>query len=74
MVIVVDDVVSFDPFAARGVRTSGHAEGPIERTGMIGPGYFLRITPVESWAWNLEGEPGGEEWYPAVHILHKASA
>ena len=71
--IVVDDVVSFDPFIARGVRTYGHAEGPIERTGMIGPGYFLRITPVESWAWNMEGEPVGKEWYPAVHIRHKAS-
>lgn len=71
--IVVDDVVSLDPFIARGIRTYGRAEGPIERAGMVGPGYFLRISPVESWAWNMAGEPVGEEWYPAVHIHHEAS-
>ena len=71
--LVIDDVVSFDPFIARGIRTYGRAEGPVERTGMIGPGYFLRVIPVESWAWNMEGEPVGEEWYPTVHIVHDAS-
>lgn len=71
--LVVDDVVAFDPFIARGIRTYGHAEGPVERNGMVGPGYFLRIAPVESWAWNMEGEPVGAEWYPAVHIRHDAS-
>lgn len=71
--MVVDDVVSFDPFIARGIRIYGYADGPVERTGMVGPGYFLRITPVESWAWNMTGEPVGEEWYPAVHIRHEDS-
>lgn len=70
--VVVDDVASFDPFIARGIRTYGRADGPVERTGMIGPGVFLRITPVESWVWNMEAEPVGEEWYPAVHIRHDA--
>ena len=68
--LVVDDLVSFDPFVARGIRVYGRAQGPVERVGMLGPGYFLRITPVESWAWNMDGEPVGDEWYPAVHTRH----
>jgi pyridoxamine 5'-phosphate oxidase family protein len=36
--LVVDDMVSFDPFIARGIRVYGHAEQPIERHGMVGPG------------------------------------
>lgn len=71
--MVIDDMVSFDPFIVRGIRVYGRAEGPFERQGMIGPGHFLRITPVESWAWNMEGEPIGEEWYPAVHTQHDVS-
>lgn len=35
--LVVDDVVSSDPFAARGVRIYGVATGPVERVGMMGP-------------------------------------
>lgn len=53
--MVIDDMVSYDPFVARGVRIYGHAEGPTERNGMLGPGHFPRITPVESWAWNMDG-------------------
>jgi pyridoxamine 5'-phosphate oxidase family protein len=68
--LVVDDLVSLDPFVARGIRVYGRAAGPVQRVGMLGPGHFLRITPVESWAWNMDGEPVGDEWYPAVHTRH----
>lgn len=68
--LVVDDMVSFEPFIARGIRVYGVADGPVERAGMIGPGLFLRITPTESWSWNMGGEPVGDEWYPAVHTRH----
>ena len=70
--LVVDDLVSFEPFVARGVRVYGVAEGPVERVGIIGPGTFLRITPVRSWSWNMAGEPVGDTWYPARRREHAA--
>jgi pyridoxamine 5'-phosphate oxidase family protein len=69
--LVVDDLVSLDPFVARSIRVYGHAGGPVERTGMVGPGYFLRIVPTESWSWNMAGEPVGETWYEARHAVHR---
>ncbi|UGT44855.1 PPOX class F420-dependent oxidoreductase [Nocardia yamanashiensis] len=68
--LVVDDLVSLDPFIARGLRVYGHAEPAVERTGIVGPGYYLRITPVQSWSWNLEGEPAGDQWYETRHAWH----
>src|ERR687892_596617 len=40
------------------------AEPPVKRVGMVGPGYYMRVTPTVSWSWNMEAEPVGEEWYP----------
>ncbi|CAM5248500.1 PPOX class F420-dependent oxidoreductase [Streptomyces spiroverticillatus] len=71
--LVVDDLPSFDPFTARGLRVYGIAAGPFERTGAMGPGHFLRITPTRSWGWNLEGEkpvPVGDTWYEARYAEH----
>ncbi|NUT11355.1 MAG: PPOX class F420-dependent oxidoreductase [Nonomuraea sp.] len=68
--LVIDDMVSFDPFVARGIRIYGRAEPPVERVGMMGPGFYVRITPTLSWSWNLEGKPVGEEWYPAHRAEH----
>jgi pyridoxamine 5'-phosphate oxidase family protein len=70
--LVVDDLVSVEPFVARGVRVYGIADGPVERVGMIGPGTFLRITPTVSWSWNMAGEPVGDGWYPARRSEHAA--
>ncbi|GAA3163169.1 MULTISPECIES: PPOX class F420-dependent oxidoreductase [Nonomuraea] len=69
--LVVDDMVSFDPFVARGVRVYGEADGPVERVGMVGPGHYLRITPTISWSWNMAGEPVGETWYEARRAVHR---
>jgi pyridoxamine 5'-phosphate oxidase family protein len=69
--LVVDDVVSMDPFIARGIRVYGDAETPVERVGMMGPGLYSRITPRVSWSWNLAGEPAGEQWYPATRTVHE---
>lgn len=71
--LVFDDLVSVEPFAARGARVYGRAEGPIERVGMIGPGTFLRITPTVSWSWNLAGHPAGAAWYPTRRTGHAAA-
>ena len=68
--VVVDDLVSLEPFIARGIRVYGHAEQPFERVGMVGPGTYLRITPTVSWSWNLAGEPAGGEWYPSKRTVH----
>jgi pyridoxamine 5'-phosphate oxidase family protein len=68
--LVVDDLVSFDPFIARSVRIYGEAAAPVERDGLVGPGLYSRITPTVSWSWNLGGEPAGEQWYPARKTVH----
>ena len=68
--LVVDDLVSFDPFIARGIRIYGRAEPPIERQGMIGPGIYAAITPTISWSWNMAGEPVGDTWYESRRTAH----
>lgn len=68
--LVVDDMVSLDPFIARGVRVYGTAEEPFARVGMVGPGTYMRITPVVSWSWNTAGEPVGETWYASRRAEH----
>jgi pyridoxamine 5'-phosphate oxidase family protein len=70
---VVDDMPSFDPFVARGIRVYGEASGPVERTGMVGPGYYLHVTPTVSWSWNLAGEPAGDTWYESRRATHSSS-
>ncbi|MEU6714943.1 PPOX class F420-dependent oxidoreductase [Nonomuraea sp. NPDC046802] len=67
--LVVDDLVSLDPFIARGIRVYGAASTtPVERIGLVGPGIYTRITPVVSWSWNMAGEPAGDTWYPSRRV------
>jgi pyridoxamine 5'-phosphate oxidase family protein len=68
--LVFDELPSLEPFIARGLRVDGVAEQPFERVGMVGPGVFMRITPVVSWSWNLAGAPAGDEWYPMNRTEH----
>jgi pyridoxamine 5'-phosphate oxidase family protein len=58
--LVVDDLVSTNPWTPRFLRVYGTAE-PIERAGQFGSGAYLRITPEISWSWNLTGRPYGDE-------------
>jgi pyridoxamine 5'-phosphate oxidase family protein len=69
--LVIDDLVSMEPFIARALRVYGDAEPPVERVGMVGPGLYSRITPRVSWSWNLAGEPAGERWYAANRTVHR---
>jgi pyridoxamine 5'-phosphate oxidase family protein len=71
---VVDDLVSFEPFVARGIRVYGLADEPVERVGMVGPGIYVRITPTISWSWNMAGEPVGESWYESRRAVHRTPA
>jgi pyridoxamine 5'-phosphate oxidase family protein len=69
--LVVDDMVSFDPFIARGIRVYGEAAGPLERVGIVGQGFYLRITPSISWSWNMAAEPVGDTWYESRRAVHR---
>jgi pyridoxamine 5'-phosphate oxidase family protein len=69
--LVVDDMVSFDPFITRCVRIYGNAEGPVERVGMVGPGFYIRIKPTISWSWNMQGAVAGAIWYVPRRTIHR---
>jgi pyridoxamine 5'-phosphate oxidase family protein len=70
--LVIDDMVSFDPFIARSIRIYGYAEAPFERVGMVGPGIYMRIAPTISWSWNMAGEVAGTTWYQPRRAVHQA--
>lgn len=70
--LVVDDLVSLEPFVARGVRVYGTAGDPEARTGLVGPGTYVRITAEVSWSWNLHGNPATDEWYETTRTDHSA--
>lgn len=72
--LVVDDLLSFDPFIARGIRVYGVAAAPVQRVGLVGPGFYIRITPLKSWSWNMDGQPVGENWYAARRAVHRPAA
>jgi pyridoxamine 5'-phosphate oxidase family protein len=57
--LVVDDVVSTDPWTPRFLRVYGTA-ALVERKGRFGPALYLQVTPTISWSWNLAGHPYGE--------------
>jgi pyridoxamine 5'-phosphate oxidase family protein len=48
----------------------GRASDPVQRTGIVGPGFYFRVTPVTSWSWNMDGEPAGDTWYVAQRSDH----
>ncbi len=58
--LVVDDLVSADPWTPRFPRVYGSAE-LVERQGRFGPGRYMRITPEISWSSNLAGRSSTEE-------------
>ncbi len=58
--LVIDDLVSTNPWSPRFLRVYGTAE-LIERPGQFGSGAYMRITPEISWSWNLEGRPMSDE-------------
>jgi pyridoxamine 5'-phosphate oxidase family protein len=53
--LVVDDLVSVDPWNPRCIKVNGVAE-VMEHKGIFGPGDYLRITPKMSWSMgSIEG-------------------
>src|SRR6266700_8056867 len=69
--LVVDDLVSTDPWTPRFLRVYGTAE-LIERTGLFGPGAYMRITPEISWSWNLAGQPYGAGGSGPRRTVHRS--
>jgi pyridoxamine 5'-phosphate oxidase family protein len=55
--LVIDDLVSVNPWTVRGLRIYGNAELLVRQEGQFGPGQYMRITPTVSWSWNLESRP-----------------
>ena len=47
------------------------ADPPVERVGLVGPGFYIRITPRKSWSWNMDGHPVGNTWYVARCAVHE---
>ncbi|WP_328389041.1 PPOX class F420-dependent oxidoreductase [Nocardia sp. NBC_00416] len=54
--VVIDDLVSTDPWTPRYLRVYGTAE-LVQREGQFGPAPYMRITPTVSWSFNLAGLP-----------------
>ncbi|WP_433472442.1 PPOX class F420-dependent oxidoreductase [Spirillospora sp. CA-142024] len=54
--IVIDDLVSTDPWTPRYLRIYGEAQ-LVERQGQFGEAPYMKITPTLSWSFNLEGRP-----------------
>lgn len=53
--LVIDDLVSTDPWTPRYLRVYGTAE-LIERQGQFGTAPYMMITPTTSWSFNLDGQ------------------
>jgi pyridoxamine 5'-phosphate oxidase family protein len=70
--LVVDDLVSTQPWTPRYLRVYGTAE-LVERQGQFGAAPYMRITPIISWSWNLEGLPFSHDREVVVHrTVHEA--
>jgi len=59
--LVIDDLVSVDPWKARGVRVNGVAD-IVTRKGEFGEGDYIRIRPKVTWSWGLKGSPNKNVW------------
>jgi pyridoxamine 5'-phosphate oxidase family protein len=66
--LVVDDLVSVNPWQPRGIRVYGRAE-VVEHEGYAGRGDYLRITPQVSWSWNIETP----KIFKTVHVTDQAA-
>ena len=58
--IVIDDLLSVNPWRPRGVKVNGTAEIK-DHKGIFGEGKYFRISPVVSVNWGIE-QPKGRAW------------
>jgi pyridoxamine 5'-phosphate oxidase family protein len=64
--LVVDDLVSVEPWTVRGIKVLGKAE-VVEHTGIFGKGKYLRITPRVSVSWGIEPAKKGQWTSKKLH-------
>ena len=66
--LVVDDLLTVNPWHPRFVRVYGTAE-VMDHNGTFGPGKYLRVTPLISWSGGMEGLSlkQGVWWLRTVH-------
>jgi pyridoxamine 5'-phosphate oxidase family protein len=57
--LVVDDLVSVDPWKVRGIKVLGTAE-VVEHIGIFGEGKYICITPRVSVSWGIEPAKKGQ--------------
>jgi pyridoxamine 5'-phosphate oxidase family protein len=63
--LVVDDIVSTDPWTPRFLRVHGMAQLARRDTPSTS-GEVLHIAPTVSWSWNLDGRPFGDGSKPVA--------
>jgi pyridoxamine 5'-phosphate oxidase family protein len=61
--LVIDDLLSVDPWRPRGIKVSGKAE-VMEHKGIFGDGKYFRITPRSTVSWGIE-PPAKGKWATA---------
>jgi pyridoxamine 5'-phosphate oxidase family protein len=66
--LVVDDLISVNPWRPVGIRIYGSAD-IVRRNGRLGEGLYLRITPTVSWSWNVETS-GASQPPAGVHKVY----
>lgn len=69
--LIIDDLETVQPWNPRGVRVYGTAETVELENGMFGRGHYLRITPVVSWSWNIEGPAFIKDRFVTNRTVHQ---
>ena len=59
--MVIDDLVSVDPWKPRGIRVNGSAD-IVVRDGEFGRGEYIRIKPLVSWSWGIKKSRAKTVW------------
>ncbi len=59
--LVIDDLVSLEPWKVRGVRVNGLAE-IVTHKGEFGKGEYIRVKPKLSWSWGISEERVKTVW------------
>lgn len=66
--LIIDDLVSVDPWTPRGIKLHGTAE-IVERAGMFGPGHYFAISPLVSWSWGILAATFDEDRFASHKIV-----
>jgi len=71
--LVVDDIVTTQPWTPRFLRVYGEAS-LVTRDTDSGPVEYLQIVPTVSWSWNLDGKPFGSGDFKPRRVVHRGNS